>query len=354
MRGFKARGGTEQFTDGLFKSLGSPGTILQTLIKRTEPLREKLRKDLQSRQTELSRLRSQSAEQADIDATLKAIHDMQHGIRSPWLYTEAKSSAGTINWLKDSNYHKLGASKIFLECLISNVNRQQPADQQLAILLAGDFRDAFAAYSYLSTGGSVLSVMRALGHRRPSSTQGYLDNTLINERSQAVFRAFSQSLWDEIKVHGRADPTILAQWSRGGQVTEEHRQRLVDYRGLRRSRMGVGCKDPTHPPKAIDPSFVAQGASMCRVQRCMLCIEHAVIFPDSLPGLVKRLTELRHIKTRMPLQTFNESSFDTELENTELALLGFDPAEVEKHVNHWEQQINRGKHRIIDLEGAYE
>lgn len=355
MRGFKARGGTEQFTDGLFKSQGSPGVILLTLMKRTEPLRKQLSQDIQALQSELSRLKKQGAEQAEVDATINAIQEMQSGLCSPWLYADSNSGRRdtTVGWLHDKNYQKLGASKNFLQTLIDNLNQKQPAEKQLDVLVAGDFRDAFAAFSYLSSGGSVLAVMRALGHRNLGSTQHYLNNTLINERSESVFRSFSQSLWHEIKVHKRVDPSILAKWSRDGEVTEEQRQRLVEYRSMRRSRVGVGCKNPTDPPKFIDPSFVAQGSSMCRVQRCMLCVEHAVIFPDSLPGLTKRLTELLHVKTHIPLQTFNDSSFDTELENTQLALMGFDPAEVEKHAIHWEQQIKSGKHRVIDLEGAY-
>jgi hypothetical protein len=355
MRGFKARGGFEQLTDGLFKSQGSPGSILLTLIKRTEPLRRQLDKELKIHQSELATLTARGAKQAEIDAKIKGIHYLQNGLRSPWLYTEKSTgrSESTIQWLHDKNYSKIGAYVNFLKKLIGDINQKQPADKQVEHLVAGDFRDAFAAFSYLSSGGSVLAVMRALGHRQLGSTQRYLDNTLINERSESVFRSFSQSLWHEIKVYGRVDPTILAKWSRDGDVTEEQRHRHAEYRDLRRSRVGVGCKDPTHPPKTIDPSFIVEGTTMCRVQRCMLCIEHAVIFPDSLAGIAKRLAELMHIKTCVPLQTFNESSFDTELENTELALKGFDRAEVDKHVIHWEQQIKSGKHRVIDLEGAY-
>jgi hypothetical protein len=196
--------------------------------------------------------------------------------------------------------------------------------------------------------------MKALGHKSLRSTQVYLDNTLLNEQSVKLYQAFSNAMWTEIKVHKRLDPTVIAKFSRDGEASDEQCQRLAMYRSLRRSRIGVGCKDPAHPPSHIAPNFRADGKALCHVQRCTLCLEHAVIFPDSLPGLCKRLAELRFIKGRMSAVAFIESSFGEETENTELALAAFDPDAVADQLREWEGCINDGLHRVVELDGLQE
>ncbi|WP_374428008.1 hypothetical protein [Ideonella dechloratans] len=181
-----------------------------------------------------------------------------------------------------------------------------------------------------------------------------MDNTLLNDQSVKLYQTFSNAMWTEIKVHKRLDPTVIAKFSRDGEASDEQRQRLAMYRSLRRSRIGVGCKDPAHPPSHIAPNFRADGKALCHVHRCTLCLEHAVIFPDSLPGLCKRLAELRFIKGRMSAVAFIESSFGEEQENTELALAAFDPDDVADQLRHWEGRINDGLHRVIELDGSQE
>jgi hypothetical protein len=83
----------------------------------------------------------------------------------------------------------------------------------------------------------------------------------------------------------------------------------------------------------------------------MLCVEHAVLFPDSIRGICKRLVELRHIQSRMSTVAFIESSFDEEIKNTERTLKEFDQHEVDEHVADWESRIRDGRHRIVDLDG---
>src|SRR5690606_31634827 len=122
-------------------------------------------------------------------------------------------------------------------------------------------------------------------------------------------------------------------------------------RSLMRSRIGVGCKDPTNPPKHIAPNFVPDGKAVCHVQRCLLCIEHAVILPESLPGLCKRLAELRHIRAGMSVGAFQQASFSEELDNTEAALQVFPVEAVERHLNDWTHRIATGTHRVSAFDG---
>lgn len=342
LRGMKSRGGVEQVSEGLFKSQASAAAVLQTLIARTEPLRAHLRLELHELELRLS-----SAAAADKNSIRKGIEALAEGIRSPWLYV-SPTSAG-IHWLNKTS----SRTTQFIAEFIGQLNRKQSEDRQLAVLTASDFRDAYAANIYHASGGSILAVMKALGHRRLSSTKAYLENTLLKEEHRVLYETFSKGLWHEIRVHRRVDPSILAKWSRDGSVTENERARLTDYRGLMRSRLGVGCKDPRNPPKHIAPAFSANEESLCHVQRCLLCTENAVIFPESLSGICKRLAELRHIQQHMSVAAFLQSSFKEELDNTELALLAFDADEVATQVADWTTRISNGSHRVIEFDGDF-
>jgi len=354
LRGYKARGRSEQQTEGLYKSQGSAGVILQTLITRTQRLREQLRHQLTEQEAAYQRMLQEGASASTLDAQRKVVSKLRIGVSSLWLYVTP--SVDEIVWLDphDSSYSRgvnQGDRTSFLDGLVARLNAHRPDDRRLAPLKAGDFRDAFAAYAYRISGGMVLYVMKALGHKSLRSTQVYLDNTILNDQSVQLYQTFSNALWSEIKVHNRLDPTLIAKCSRDGDASASDRERLARYRSLRRSRIGVGCKDPTRPPSRIAPNFRADGKAMCHVHRCMLCLEHAVIFPDSFPGLAKRLAELRAIRRRMSVVAFLESSFGEEMENTELALRGFDADAVATQVREWEHRISDGSHRVVDLDG---
>ncbi|MBB6135872.1 hypothetical protein HD842_004049 [Massilia aurea] len=350
LRGFKTRAGTEQVSEGLYKSKGSVGVILQTLVQRTEPLRARLKLQLYQESQQYTEMIAANSSEAELNSQRKLIERLREGASAIWIYVTAKTDE--IVWLaRDERNHATTGPSSFLSIVISRINEDQPLEKKLSPLKPSDLRDAFAAYAFRISGGMILYVMKALGHRSLKSTQAYLNNTLINAQSENLYRNFSNSLWDEIKLHGRLDPTIIASNSRYGITTQRELSRLEEYRTLRRSRIGVGCKDPTHPPKSIAPNFQVNGKSMCHVQRCMLCSEHAVIFPDSLSGICKRLAELRTIKSQMSTLAFLESSFGQEMENINIILNGFEAAERDQFTLYWEQRIAEGSHLVIDIDG---
>lgn len=346
LTGYKERSKSHQVTEGLFKCQRSAGVILQTLMRRTAPLRAQLQTDHRKLQGELEELQASGAAQVALDEKRKAIIDLEQGLKSPWLFVTPEKG---ITWLSGTTFQRLGTQG-YLEHLIVGINAKRASHDQVPKLTATDFRDAFAAFAYQQSGGMVLYVMRVLGHKRLSSTQRYLDNTLLNDESARIFRTFNNSLWSEIKVHGRLDATVIAKWCRDGQVTDDERKRLEDYRALKRSRLGIGCKSPTTPPRSVAPGFKADGKALCSTQRCTLCFENAVILPESLPGLAMRKAELLHLQASMPAMAFSDTSFDEELHNTELALLGFDATEVSSLVTGWKHRIESGQHRVIHLE----
>ncbi|WP_410199264.1 hypothetical protein [Burkholderia cenocepacia] len=339
LRGHKDRaGGAEQLTEGLFKTRGGAGYVIQRLIAQTTPLRNQLRQELEECKKQLKR--------AATHELREQVQALEEGVRSVWLY----STLHGILWLHRKSYD--GAE--FLPSVVADINERQAPNRQVSVITASDLRDAFAARVYHASGGSILAVMRALNHKRLSSTRDYLDNTLLREEHRKLYLTFSDALWQEIKLFRRVDPTVLAMWSRHGNVTDEHRERLTDYRDLLRSRIDVGCKDPLNPPKRIAPQFRSDGATLCPVQRCLLCFEHAVILPDSLGGLCKRLAELRYLRAHMSTTAYTQSSFSEETQNIELALLGFDSSVVQATIDDWERRIADGTHRVIEFEGAEE
>lgn len=349
LRGTKARAGdAEQVSEGLFKTQGSAGVILQTLVRRTAPLRAQLQRELESC---LSQIQIPGQAPKALYELRVRVSALTQGVRSPWLFATQASS--DIQWLTDNTF-SLSVEKLtssYLGDLIVNLNVRQPEGHKLSRITASDLRDAYAAKSYHASGGSILSVMKALGHRRPSTTQLYLNNTLLNEEHQKLYATFSTALWQEMERKARVDPTILAKISRDGTASAEERERLVTYRTILISRIGVGCRDPLHPPRHIAPNFVPDGIEMCHVQRCTLCLENAVILPESLPGLCKRLAELRYLRSHMSMGAFQVSSFLEELDNTELALLVFDATEVERALADWTLRISSGVHRVIEFDG---
>ncbi len=350
LRGTKARAkDSEQLNEGLYKSIGGAGFILRTLIARTAPLREQLRKELIECQHRYTRAGNTPEVSRDL---WKRIIKLEQGIRSPWLFV-SKTHVG-IFWLHDRNYANGVRNKTdsYLADLITNLNKNQPEDRQLTLITATDFRDAYAARVYQVSGGSVLAVMKALSHRRLKSTSIYLTNTLLREEHRKLFSTLSNGLWADIEKNGRVDPTILAMLSRHGPATAEQHERLDEYRTLMRSRIGVGCKDPWNPPKHIDPNFEPDGESLCSVHRCTLCLENAVLLLESMPGLCRRLAELRYLQATMSIGAFLASSYPQEMENTELALLLFNASAVAEHLSEWENRIANGTHRVVEFDGV--
>ncbi|WP_354086938.1 hypothetical protein [Burkholderia ambifaria] len=349
----KSRGQRTVVSEGLYKSRSSAGMIIRALIERTAPLRDHLRREVVLAEQRCADLLTRGATPQDRNTAYRQWVRLKQAVRTPWLCTAPKRQE--IAWLTQLNYafsNTIRAPYSFLGQLIHDLNTKLPPDRQIAPFTASDFRDAFAAYAYDVSGGMALYVMRMLGHARPDTTQRYLDNSLLNARRNWQYLTFSSALWREVKHHGAVDPTVIAKWTRDGQVTDTERLRLQTYRALQRSRIGVGCRDPSHPPKSIAPDFVHDGIALCPVQRCTLCVEHAVIFPDSLPGLAMRMAELSFIRTHMSMTAFMESTFGQEISNTQLALSYFEKDKVESHLRYWEQQIANGTHRVIDHDGS--
>lgn len=341
----------EQMYEGLLKSQGSPGVIVLTLLRRTKPLRDQLVRELEAATTHYRALSEGGCGAAELAETYARVEHLREGVKSAWLYVAANHG---IAWLRQANYPFINKEASFLATVIAGLNEKRRPEDQIGLMTATDFRLAYAEFALRASGGSVLFVQRALSHRSRKSTTTYLDNNLVNGWANQLWADVTEAIWLGVRDPSGLDTVVLALRARSGrgEVTDEERKRLEAYRRLKRSRLNIGCRDPTAPPRRIAPTFVRDGKRQCGVHRCLLCPEHARILPESLPGVAMRTEELLSIKSRMSTEAFLSSSFQEELDNAESVLLLFDEVEVNSARAEWRQKIRDGRHRVVQFDST--
>lgn len=342
MEAYKERSKSLQTYDGMFKTDRSPGVVVLTLIERTQPLREQLRRRHAELKRALAEDKTSSAKLRE-EKRLNLLR-LEAGLRSPWLFADEK---GEIGWLHGKNW-SVQRAQSYMRGLIDGLNkRRRKGTPPVPYMKAGDLRDAYAAFVYEVTGGMVLAVMRALGHKLARTTQDYLNSRHLNDQSWRIYLTFNNHLWKELDKTGRVDPTILAALMQERRVTQRHRTRLARYRELAISRIGVACEDITNPPPKVAPGFVADGRKTCPAHRCTLCLERAVITPESLDGLAMRWCELTYARENLAPHEWARSDFAEEFSNLEMALLGFERSQVLRQIEKWQRLTREGKHNPV-------
>ena len=352
MQGSKRRaGGRLQFCTGLKKDPDSPPNIVAAYLERTKELRTQLHKDVKQASIEYESLTAQGANKVAVEQQFQRIQKLQQGTRNVWLYVDYK---GDINWLDGTNWKnftlpdppKLKVKCSYLELVTRRLNAQRGThgEDPIAVVTPADFRDIYARWVYVQSGGNILAVMIALGHARLQSTDGYLDNNIFTAENDETVRKFMTHLFDELAV-GRLDLTILAQLVRHGPITDEMIARLTEYRTLTRSRIKVACADLRNPPINVDPDHVE--GKRCETHRCLKECPHARFLPESLDGIAMRVEELTVISDHMSIDAWIKGGFDKELETGEYLLAElYAPEEGEKARTHWREKILAGKHVV--------
>lgn len=318
-------------------------------LERTAPLRDQLKHDCAAARAELARLKAVGAAQETIERQFKALQTLQQGLRNVWLYVDG---AGKINWIDGnawSRYRIPGTKKkkcSYLDLVIERLNAERATRDEPAIgrVLPSDFRDIYARWVYIQTGGNIIAVMLALGHANLRSTDNYTDNNIFSAENDDTVRHFMTHLFDELQ-QGRVDLTILAQLVRCGPLTPEMQARLEEYRGLMRSRVQVGCADAKHPPAHIEPDH--NEGTWCGTHRCLHKCPNARFLPESIAGIAMRVEELLIISDHMPIDKWVKEKFEEELNAGEFMLADLYPAdEVAKARAHWREKILAGKHAL--------
>lgn len=346
--GFKMRGQSEQYCIGRNKRSDAPGTILRVLVERTRPLRELVRIEL----VEVDRRIADGVASAqELNELLKQRKKLMERVRSPWLYPDPHGF-GVVHITSDNlNYRtSYRTTGTYLSGLIKAINLRQPPEKQIRTnIVPGDLRDSYIGFAYEFSNYSVLTAQIAAGHKSAETTQGYLRHKSWKAHSAMTIHKFQTVMFREIEECKSVDPTILRAHMEWNGIADDERARLAEHR-KNRSRIGVACKDPTHPPLTISPTHAGGG---CRIQRCTLCPENAILLPDSYDGIAMRVAELEFLRANTPVTVWTNSSFLEELANAESVLELYDPARVEERLVHWRGEIEAGQHKAITWEGAY-
>lgn len=352
MQGSKRRaGGRLQFCMGLKKDPDSPPNIVAAYLERTKELRIQLRQDVKVAREEYQVLQEKNAPEVDIERQFKRLQTLKQGLRNVWIYVDLQ---GAINWLdgtnwktfysKESTNSKRQDSYIEIVTKRLNIQRELHREEPIAVVTPSDFRDIYARWVYLQTGGNILAVMIALGHARLKSADDYTTNNIFNAENDEAVRKFMTHLFEELSI-GRLDLTILSQLVRHDQMTEVMHARLAEYRSLTRSRVKTACADIRNPPANVDPDHV-QG-KRCGTHRCLRDCPNARFLPESMDGIAMRVEELMFISDHMSLDTWIKGGFEIELEAGEYFLADlYARDEVEQARTHWREKILSGKHPV--------
>lgn len=355
--------GKEQAVTGQWKTRDGPGYLIKTYLERVAPLRELLKKQLVQEKLNYENMVREDAGYAARTSKFAQVKALEQGVRSVWLYI---NRGGSIDWIskaikKSGNVNGKGVG--YLEKVVHLLNAErnnqkaatnaQRAENKEALLApfapvphvaAKDFRVWFADYVYRASNGSILQVKRALNHSQLRTTSGYVDTNIRNQESSDAARRFLNILVGELDV-GRIDLTILAHLYLHGKLSPEQEELLAQARALPKSRMNVACKDARHPPSHIK----ATPNEACDVQRCLLCLENAVLLPESLDGIAMRLEELRALQGFMSIETWVNERYDIELKNNLTALRKFDLNQGLAARKKWAQAIACGEHYVPGL-----
>lgn len=347
----RARGAT-QFCVGLRKHTASPPMIVATYSERVAALRVQLKLDFQNASTKLAAMQAENREKTHVERQFKIVQRLQKGCRSVWLYVDLK---GKINWINHDQmdrYAKRDGTKGTVSYLVRvverlNDERTQRGNSAIPSITISDFRDIYARWVYTQSEGNLLAVMLALGHASLASTWTYVDNNLIGAENDEHVRRFMGHLFGELS-HGRLDLTILAQLVRHGSLTPEMQMRLDEYRIAMRSRIGVACKDPRHPPAHVAPMH--KEGRLCGTQRCMHACPNARFLPESLDGMSMRVEELIRISENLPRESWLQAKFQEELDEGEYLLHTLYSREhVAAAREKWHGLISSGEHMVPGL-----
>ncbi|WP_273428625.1 hypothetical protein [Chitinibacter tainanensis] len=342
--------GKIQFCTGLLKHKASPPYIVAAYLKRVAPLRELIKQQYAEAVKELGDMRNRQANAKIIEAQYLRTQKLRQRCSNVWLYVDVKGEVNQLDWRTWKRYKTRGEKHAsYLDLLLKRLNtkRAERGKSAIAAVTCSDFRDIYARWVYKQSNGNILAVMLALGHSTITSTINYIENNLFSTENDAHALRFMTQLIGQLR-EGRIDLAILAQLVRNGALTPEMEARLKEYRALMKSRVGIGCSSPRHPPEHIAPNHTP--GHLCGTNLCLKDCHNAKFLPESLNGIAMRVEELLIMLERLPRETFLLGGFNMELDSGEYLLETLYPTEAvclarEK----WNQRIASGEHIVPGL-----
>jgi hypothetical protein len=332
---YKGRAHDEHHAISMRKPEWHSFQIVKFMIERTKPLRATARHQLENaRRVHAVNPTSRNAAE---------VVELERVVRSPWLYHVVNKTGALSALGKDDANHLGPIARAVVKK--SGLLERYP---MLETVCTSDTRDAWINFAYVQSGFNVLITQLAAQHKSPKTTRYYLKSRRYREHSEKQVRKVQNILFSEIS-HGRVvDPTRLRLLVVNGEITPEQENRLKDLR--QRTRLGMGCLEPTSPPREIAPDH--RPGSLCRVQRCTGC-ELGVVFADSLRPLARACAELIHLKRTIPLASWEGSSFQWELASIERTLTSFPSGLVAKELQNWSARIQSGEVKVHDTHPSY-
>jgi len=349
-------GGKEQVVIGQWKTQDGPGRLIKTYLERVAPLREVLKQQLFQKKLLYEKMVREDALYSDQAAQFAEVTLLEQGSRSVWLYVNRNGNIDWVSSLNNQRHSVNGEPASYLDAVAHVLNKERatthaqlaknkeepfPPLAPLPRVTPKEFRLWFADYVYRASNGNILQLRKELGHSRLRTSIGYVNSNILNQESSDAARRFLNLLIGELDA-GRVDLTILAHLYRHGKLSPEQEVLLAQARALPMSRMKVACKDALHPPSHIN----AVANEACDVQRCMLCVENAVLLPESMDGIAMRVEELRALQGFLPIGTWTEDRYDIELKNNIMALRKFDLNQSLIARQKWAHAIAAGEHYV--------
>lgn len=342
--GVKGRTGEVQISFSLTRPKFHPYRVIMDQISRTQPLRDALRAQVARLETKHNRTHEED----------QSLEQMRRSLKSPWLFFR-NANLGIGGRVGDLRVSDRGVMNQRLRASLREHGQRlgwlndESLAAQIDELRLSDLRDGFAAFLYEDSLYNIFLVKRALGHRSLSSTKHYLRQKRQRRAHWAEFKSLQEVIWDEIATWQRIDPTILFIRVRYGDATPEQRRRLAEHQ--ERTRMGMGCLDPTSPPPEVAPNH--KGGT-CIVQRCTLC-RLGVVFEETFESLALRMAELRHIRPQIPPDRWGDSTFVVEwaaIEETVARSFPGRQEEFEAAVEAFAVKILKDEIYVFEMSGA--
>ncbi|WCK77706.1 hypothetical protein [Agrobacterium fabrum] len=329
----KERSGKRVYSPSKVRAEFHPFSIVKCLIEVTLPLRR-------AAQSKLEELLNQNKSSYS-HSKQREISRLQQVVKSPWLYVSPRNPF-EVFCLHPDDSTRLNK---FVQNVAAKANLIDD-HPYLATLTTSQARDSMINFAYRHS--QRLSVAKlAAQHSNFLSLRHYLARRKMRRANFQTVNAVLTHTFSSIRRYGIFDEAKIKIALRTGEITPEQEARLRDFRA--RTRLGMGCLDPLHPPHEIDPYH--RENSVCRVQRCTGCI-HGRVFPESVQPLAATLADLHHLRRDYPLGSWNGSSFDEEEESIRLTLQLFDPAVVARHYRAREKELHLGK-EVFDVYPHY-
>ena len=322
---FKRRSGRHQFTVSMERPEWHPYQILMYMQERTATLRRTV-------QHQLEDLQKRAGPTPSIENTSE-IERLKAVCKSPWLYHSIQNICEVHCFDNNDTTHINNIARHTIER--HRLGERHPTLKNIS---TSEARDAWIGHAHASSGGNILITYFAAQHSDFRNLELYLRRRRYRAQGEQVLQAFQHALFEEINERGVLDPTRLRIRVQEGTISHEQEQRLLDHR--KRTRLGMGCLDPTNPPPNVAPRH--REGSLCRVQRCTGC-QHGFVFAESLEPLARAHAELIFLKRTMPLSSWINSSLHDEEVSIRETLRNFDTAAVDDIVNSWLSKLVAGE-----------